>query len=102
ERQHSLAPGPLRGGAQQRGALCVNAFEPTPVQAPLGVLVVEQVHEPLRGGEVAASVARGGWGGEVLGQAVRKLGDGAGWLRRSLIAGEQVERERHPVPGPDR
>ena len=28
ERQHRLAPGPLRGGAQQRGALCVHALEP--------------------------------------------------------------------------
>jgi hypothetical protein len=50
ERQHRLAPGTLRGGAQQRGALGVNAFEPTPIQAPLGVLVIEQVDQPVRPG----------------------------------------------------
>jgi hypothetical protein len=102
ERQHCLAPGLLRGGAQQRGAPRVGTFDPVPVQAPLGVLVVQQVHEPLRQVEVPASVARGGWGGEVLGQAVRQLGDRADCLRRRLIAGQQVERERHPVSGPDR
>ena len=35
KRQHRLAPGTLRGDAQQRGALCVDAFEPVPVQASL-------------------------------------------------------------------
>ena len=52
ERKHRLTPGTLRGGAQQRGALCVSSLEPVPAQAPLGVLVVEQVNEPVRRGRV--------------------------------------------------
>jgi hypothetical protein len=41
ECQHRLAPGLLRRSAHQRRPLRVGALEPAPVQAPLGVLVVE-------------------------------------------------------------
>ena len=99
ERQHRLAPGTLRGGAQQRGAFCVSAFEPVPVQAPLGVLVVQQVDEPVRRVKVGAAIASHGGRGEVLGEAVRQVGDRPGSLRAGLAVREQVERQRHPVPG---
>jgi hypothetical protein len=42
ERQHRVAPGLLGRGAYQRGSLRVGALEPAPVQASLGVFVVEQ------------------------------------------------------------
>ena len=101
EREHRLAPGPLGRGAHQIGTLHVGALESTPAQAPLGVLVVEQEDQPVRRTEVAAAVPQGGWCREVFGQAVHQLGGGVCLGSRGVGGGEQVEREHHPVPGPD-
>jgi hypothetical protein len=99
ERQHRLTPGTLRGGAQQRGALCVSSLEPVPAQALLRVLVVEQKDQPVRGVEAAEAITSRGGRGEVPGEAVRQVGDRPGSLHVRLAVREQVERQRHPVPG---
>ncbi len=38
----------------------------------------------------------------MLGQTLRQLRDRTGLLRRGLGDGQQVERQRHPIPGPHR
>jgi hypothetical protein len=59
-----------------------------PVQASLGVFVVEQVDEPVRRVGIGAAIRSHGARGEVLGQAVRQVGDRPGSQRAGLALRE--------------
>ena len=74
--EYGLAPRILGGGPQLRDPFGVGALEPVPAQPALGVLVVQQVDEPVRrllvvafppgdpGGEVLSEVPGGSFAAE--------------------------------------
>ncbi len=103
EREDGFVPSPLGRCLQQGAAGGVGALQPAPAQRSRGVLVVEEVDEPVRrAGQASAVTAEHGCA-EVLPEETGQLAD------RSLVAlwqggvtaEEQVVGEGDPVPRPD-
>ena len=105
ERQHGVAAGEFGGGPQCRHAGGVVALESGPAHTALGVLMVEEIDEPVRWPltSVAASATRtlAKRRREVLTETSgqRLDGSGRGLQRRGRIAAaeQQVVRQHDPV-----